>query len=109
MKDPSHVTACVSLSPAQPPPPAPAPANSAAPSPNKKSSRLRRSRSLRRGTAEIQTAWLPDPQYQRETVESTQASLDQDFNSLYNLLKVQEKKTHTQSHRRRNLFEDENG
>ncbi|KAA8582408.1 hypothetical protein FQN60_009148 [Etheostoma spectabile] len=50
-------------------------------------SRPRRSRSMRRGTAEIQTAWLPDPQYQRDTVESTQAGLDRDYNSLYNLVK----------------------
>ncbi|KAM9341571.1 spectrin beta chain, non-erythrocytic 5 [Symphorus nematophorus] len=56
-------------------------------SPSRKLSRPRRSRSMRRGTAEIQTTWLPDPQYQRDTVESTQASLDQDYNSLYNLVK----------------------
>lgn len=43
---------------------------------------------MRRGTAEIQTTWLPDPQYQRNTVESTRASLDQDYNSLYSLVKV---------------------
>lgn len=40
------------------------------------------------GTAEMQTTWLLDPQYQRDTVESAQASLDQDYNSLYNLVKV---------------------
>ncbi|KAF3845474.1 hypothetical protein F7725_008637 [Dissostichus mawsoni] len=44
-------------------------------------------RSIRRGTAEIQTTWLPDAQYQRDTVESTQAGLDKDYNSLYNLVK----------------------
>lgn len=43
---------------------------------------------MRRGTAEIQTTTLPDPQYQRDTVEGTQASLDQDYNSLYKLVKV---------------------
>ncbi|XP_028251320.1 spectrin beta chain, non-erythrocytic 5 [Parambassis ranga] len=48
----------------------------------------RRSRSMRHGTSEIQTTWLPDPEYQRETVESTQASLDQEYNSLYNLVKT---------------------
>lgn len=32
--------------------------------------------------------WLLDPQYQRDTVENTQASLDQDYNSLYSLVKV---------------------
>lgn len=43
---------------------------------------------MRRGTAEIQTTWLADPQYQRDTVESAQASLDQDYSSLYSLVKV---------------------
>lgn len=50
----------------------------------------RRSRSMRRSTTEIQTTGLPDPQYQRDTVESTQTGLDQDYNSLYNLVKVRE-------------------
>uniref|UniRef100_A0A4W6DIZ9 Spectrin beta, non-erythrocytic 5 n=1 Tax=Lates calcarifer TaxID=8187 RepID=A0A4W6DIZ9_LATCA len=48
----------------------------------------RRSRSMRRSTTEIQTTGLPDPQYQRDTVESTQTGLDQDYNSLYNLVKT---------------------
>lgn len=48
----------------------------------------RRGHSMRRRTAEIQTTWLPDPQYQRDTVEGTQAGLDQDYNHLYKLLKV---------------------
>ncbi|XP_039992754.1 spectrin beta chain, non-erythrocytic 5 isoform X2 [Xiphias gladius] len=52
-----------------------------------KLSRPRRSRSMRRNTSEIQTTWIPDPQYQRDTVESTQTGLDQDYNSLYNLVK----------------------
>lgn len=59
-------------------------------SPSRKVSRPRRSRSMRRSTTEIQTTLLPDPQYQRETVESTQAKLDQDYNFLYNLVKVRE-------------------
>ncbi|XP_044022541.1 spectrin beta chain, non-erythrocytic 5 isoform X2 [Siniperca chuatsi] len=70
-----------------PPPTPPASTNGVPESPSRKLSRPRRSRSMRRGTAEIQTTWLPDPQYQRDTVESTQASLDQDYNSLYNLVK----------------------
>ncbi|XP_036927334.1 spectrin beta chain, non-erythrocytic 5 isoform X2 [Acanthopagrus latus] len=77
----------LSLLPAAAPPPAPPSTNSVAGSPSGKLSRPRRSRSMRRGTAEIQTTWLPDPQYQRDTVESTRASLDQDYNSLYNLVK----------------------
>ncbi|XP_030248101.1 spectrin beta chain, non-erythrocytic 5 [Sparus aurata] len=68
-------------------PPPPPSTNSVAGSPSGKLSRPRRSRSMRRGTAEIQTTWLPDPQYQRDTVESTRASLDQDYNSLYSLVK----------------------
>ncbi|XP_008275361.1 spectrin beta chain, non-erythrocytic 5 [Stegastes partitus] len=72
---------------AAPPPTPPASTNGVPASPTRKLSRPRRSRSMRRGTAEIQTTWLPDAQYQRDTVESTQASLDQDYNSLYNLVK----------------------
>lgn len=45
---------------------------------------------MRRSTTEIQTPLLPDPQYQRDTVESTQAALDRDYNSLYSLVKVRE-------------------
>lgn len=56
---------------------------------------------MRRGTAEIQTTWLPDAQYQRDTVESTQAGLDQDYNSLLNLVKV------TGHHGKCSLCEDE--
>lgn len=76
------------VSPPQSPPPTSSPA--AAQSSTKKSRRPRRNRSLRRGTAEIQSAWLLDPQYQRDTVESTQASLDQDFTSMQSLVKVGE-------------------
>ena len=43
---------------------------------------------MRRGTAENQITWLTDPQYHRDTVESTQDSLDQDYSSLYSLVKV---------------------
>ncbi|XP_076605262.1 spectrin beta chain, non-erythrocytic 5 [Chaetodon auriga] len=75
----------LTLLPATAPPPAPPTStNGFSESP---SSRPRRSRSMRRGTAEIQTTWLPDPQYQRDTVESTQASLDQDYNALLSLVK----------------------
>ncbi|XP_067336707.1 spectrin beta chain, non-erythrocytic 5 isoform X2 [Channa argus] len=56
-------------------------------SPGRKTSRPRRNRSTRRSTSEIQTTQLPDPEYQRDTVEGTQARLDQDYNSLYNLVK----------------------
>ncbi|KAG7510030.1 spectrin beta chain, non-erythrocytic 5 [Solea senegalensis] len=54
---------------------------------SRRPSRTRRSRSMRRGTSEIQTTSLPDPQYQRDTVESTQHALQQDYTSLYNLVK----------------------
>ncbi|KAL6106061.1 sptbn5 [Pungitius sinensis] len=62
--------------------PAPAPPTSSGARPN----RRRRSRSMRRGTAEIQKPWLADPQYRREAVESTQAALDQDYAALLHLL-----------------------
>ncbi|XP_068593345.1 spectrin beta chain, non-erythrocytic 5 [Cebidichthys violaceus] len=61
-------------------------ANGVPESPSRKSSRPRRSRSMRRGTAEIQTTWLPDLQYQRDTVENMQAGLDRDYNSLFLLV-----------------------
>nr|XP_029543639.1 spectrin beta chain, non-erythrocytic 5 [Oncorhynchus nerka] len=54
-------------------------------SPTKRVNRARRRRSMRRGTAEIQSSSIPDPHYQRETIESAQSSLDRDFNSLHNL------------------------
>ncbi|XP_067469592.1 spectrin beta chain, non-erythrocytic 5 isoform X2 [Thunnus thynnus] len=69
------------------PPTSPASTNGVPESPSRKVSRPRRSHSMRRSTTEIQTTSLPDPQYQRDTVENTQASLDQDYNSLYNLVK----------------------
>lgn len=43
---------------------------------------------MRRSTGELQTTWLPDAHYQRDTVENRQANLDQDYNSLYMLVKV---------------------
>ncbi|KAF1375246.1 hypothetical protein PFLUV_G00237590 [Perca fluviatilis] len=78
----------LTLLPATTPPTIPPVSTNGAPeSPSRKLNRPRRSRSMRRGTAEIQTTSLPDPQYQRDTVESTQAGLDRDYNSLYNLVK----------------------
>uniref|UniRef100_UPI0037E8FE98 spectrin beta chain, non-erythrocytic 5 n=1 Tax=Semicossyphus pulcher TaxID=241346 RepID=UPI0037E8FE98 len=78
----------LSILPASAPPPTPpVSTNGVSESPSRKLSRPRRSRSMRRCTTEIQTTWLSDPQYQRETVESTQASLDRDYNSLYNMVK----------------------
>ncbi|XP_047467733.1 spectrin beta chain, non-erythrocytic 5 [Mugil cephalus] len=69
------------------PPTPPVSTNGLPETPAKKMSRPRRSRSMRRGTGENQTSSLPDPHYQRDTVESTQASLDQDYNHLCSLLK----------------------
>ncbi|XP_078145742.1 spectrin beta chain, non-erythrocytic 5 [Centroberyx gerrardi] len=77
----------LTLLPAAPPPAPPLSTNGAPESPTRKLSRPRRSRSMRRSTAEIQTTWLPDPHYQRETVETTQTGLDRDYNSLYSLVK----------------------
>lgn len=74
-----------------PPPTPPASANDMPESSSKKLSCPRRKRSMRRGTAEIQTTWLPDPEYQRDTVESTQGRLDREYNFLYNLVKVRER------------------
>ncbi|CAJ1074861.1 spectrin beta chain%2C non-erythrocytic 5 [Xyrichtys novacula] len=78
----------LNIQPSSAPPPAPPASTNGVPeSSTRKLSRPRRSRSMRRSTTEIQTSWLPDPQYQRETVENTQAGLDQDYSSLYNLVK----------------------
>uniref|UniRef100_I3J096 Spectrin, beta, non-erythrocytic 5 n=1 Tax=Oreochromis niloticus TaxID=8128 RepID=I3J096_ORENI len=74
-----------------PPPTPPVSGNDMPESSSKKLSRPRRKRSMRRGTAEIQTTWLPDPEYQRDTVESTQGRLDQEYNFLYNLVKTKTK------------------
>ncbi|XP_034530593.1 spectrin beta chain, non-erythrocytic 1 [Notolabrus celidotus] len=70
-----------------PPPSSPASTNGAPESPSRPVSRPRRRRSMRRSTTEIQTSWLLDSHYQRDTVESTQADLDRDYNSLYSLVK----------------------
>ncbi|KAL0969732.1 hypothetical protein UPYG_G00231540 [Umbra pygmaea] len=65
--------------------------NGIAESPPKRVNRARRRRSMRRGTAEIQFSMVPDPHYQRDTIDNTQSSLDQDFNSLRNLAKFRRK------------------
>ncbi|KAG7215088.1 hypothetical protein INR49_011666 [Caranx melampygus] len=78
----------LTLLPATTAPPTPAVSTNGMPeSPNRKLNRPRRSRSMRGSTTEIQTTSLPDPQYQRDTVESTQTTLDQEYHSLYNLVK----------------------
>ncbi|XP_023280049.1 spectrin beta chain, non-erythrocytic 2-like [Seriola lalandi dorsalis] len=78
----------LTLLPATTAPPTPPVSTTGVPeSPSRKLSRPRRSRSMRRSTTEIQTTMLPDPQYQRDTVESTQTALDQDYHSLHNLVK----------------------
>ncbi|XP_015205968.2 spectrin beta chain, non-erythrocytic 5 isoform X1 [Lepisosteus oculatus] len=51
-------------------------------SPPQKVSRPRRSRSMRRGTTEIQSSSVPDPHFQKDTIASTQSVLDSDFHSL---------------------------
>lgn len=74
-----------------PPAPTVAPENQ-----TRKVSRPRRTRSMRRGTAEISTSSLPDPHFQKDTIENTQSSLEKDFNSLCQLLQVNEdSQTHT--------------
>ncbi|XP_068070705.2 spectrin beta chain, non-erythrocytic 5 isoform X1 [Danio rerio] len=65
--------------------------NGVAESPKRKVSRPRRTRSMRRGTAEISTSTLPDPHFQKDTIESTQNSLEKDFNRLYNLAQSKNK------------------
>lgn len=77
----------------QAPPPTSASTNHVAENQNVPLSRVKRSRSTRRRTAEIQTTWEQDPEYQRDTVESTQANLHQDYNFLYHLVKVSEAAT----------------
>ncbi|XP_060938197.1 spectrin beta chain, non-erythrocytic 2 [Limanda limanda] len=77
----------LSLLAATAPPPTPAGTNGVPVSPERKASRPRRTHSKRRSTTEIQTSWLPDPQYQRDTVDRTQTQLDQDYKSLLTLLK----------------------
>ncbi|XP_030641786.1 spectrin beta chain, non-erythrocytic 5 [Chanos chanos] len=69
----------------------PASTNGTTDSPPRRVSRPRRSRSMRRGTAEVSIALLPDPHYQRDTIESTQSSLEEDFNRLYQLAMARKK------------------
>ncbi|XP_062379447.1 spectrin beta chain, non-erythrocytic 5 [Sardina pilchardus] len=71
-------------------PPAPTtspPTNGLSQSPPRKVSRPRRSRSMRRGTAEISAKWIPDDHFQRDTVEDTQQELEEDYRSLVQLAK----------------------
>ncbi|XP_076022140.1 spectrin beta chain, non-erythrocytic 5 [Genypterus blacodes] len=75
------------LPPTAPTPATPPSTNDTPDSSNRKLSRPRRSRSMRRSITEIQTTSVQDPHYQRDVVENTQTSLDQDYNSLYNLVK----------------------
>uniref|UniRef100_A0A667YRF9 Spectrin, beta, non-erythrocytic 5 n=1 Tax=Myripristis murdjan TaxID=586833 RepID=A0A667YRF9_9TELE len=72
---------------AAPPQTPPLSTSGAAESPSRKLSAPRRSRSMRRSTTEIQTTWLPDPQYQRDAVEAAQSGLEQDYSALHSLLK----------------------
>ncbi|KAJ8377542.1 hypothetical protein AAFF_G00256380 [Aldrovandia affinis] len=48
-------------------------------------SRPRRSRSMRRGTTEIPSNTLPDPHFQKDTILTTQTSLDRDYTHLRTL------------------------
>lgn len=66
----------------------PAPTNVAPENQTLKVSRPRRTRSMRRGTAEISTTSIPDPHFQKDTIDNTQSSLEKDFNSLCQLLQV---------------------
>lgn len=66
----------------------PEPTNGLPESPKRKVSCPRRTRSMRRWTAEISASSLPDAHFQKDTIESTQSSLENDFNSLYNLAQV---------------------
>ncbi|TSO67499.1 Spectrin beta chain, non-erythrocytic 5 [Bagarius yarrelli] len=64
----------------------PAPTDVVPESQIRKVSRPRRTRSMRRGTAEIITTLLPDPQFQKDMIENTQSSLEKDYDSLCQLL-----------------------
>lgn len=75
----------------------PAPTNAVPENQTRKVSRPRRTRSMRRGTAEISVTSIPDPHFQKDTIENTQSSLEEDFNSLCQLLQVNE---HCQSSKR---------
>ncbi|XP_036450101.1 spectrin beta chain, non-erythrocytic 5 isoform X2 [Colossoma macropomum] len=69
----------------------PAPTNGVPESQMRKVSRPRRTRSMRRGTAEISSASIPDPHFQKDTIESTQSRLEKDFDSLYQLAQSKRK------------------
>ncbi|KAK3538029.1 hypothetical protein QTP70_027382 [Hemibagrus guttatus] len=69
----------------------PAPTDVAPENQTRKVSRPRRTRSMRRGTAEISTFSLPDPHFQKDTIENTQSSLEKDFNNLCQLLQYKRK------------------
>jgi len=57
-------------------------------SPARRFSLPKRSRSLRRSASERQTTWPPDAHYQRDTIETTQSHLQEDYDSLYRLVQV---------------------
>ncbi|KAG7328102.1 hypothetical protein KOW79_008046 [Hemibagrus wyckioides] len=69
----------------------PAPTNVAPENQTRKVSRPRRTRSMRRGTAEISTSSLPDPHFQKDNIENTQSSLEKEFNNLCQLLQYKRK------------------
>ncbi|XP_072545910.1 spectrin beta chain, non-erythrocytic 5 [Salminus brasiliensis] len=69
----------------------PAPTNGVPETQTRKVSRPRRTRSMRRGTAEISTASIPDPHFQKDTIECTQSTLEKDFSSLYQLAQSKRK------------------
>ncbi|XP_017558803.1 spectrin beta chain, non-erythrocytic 5 isoform X2 [Pygocentrus nattereri] len=69
----------------------PVPTNGVPESQTWKVSRPRRTRSMRRGTAEISSASIPDPHFQKDTIESTQSSLEKDFDNLYHLAQSKRK------------------
>ncbi|XP_053365454.1 spectrin beta chain, non-erythrocytic 5 isoform X1 [Clarias gariepinus] len=69
----------------------PAPISTVPESQTRKVSRPRRTRSMRRGTAEIAITSMPDPHFQKDTIENTQSSLEKDFNSLCQLLQYKTK------------------
>ncbi|XP_053700420.1 spectrin beta chain, non-erythrocytic 5 [Synchiropus splendidus] len=66
----------------------PASANGVSEGASRKTGRTRRRRSSRRRTTEIQPTWLPDPEYQRETLEGTQARLEEDYRSLCHMVQA---------------------
>ncbi|TRY84982.1 hypothetical protein DNTS_028857 [Danionella cerebrum] len=69
----------------------PEPANAASVSPKSKLSRPRRTRSMRRGTAEISISSIPDPHFKKATILSTQNDLEEDFNHLYTMAQSKNK------------------